>query len=185
MHAVREEIRASLSTVGRPEQRAGICLKQAFAITPDEEMHPHAAEGIAQADARLLGRVTYEMMESAWREPAETGVLPDWMEPWMAPFARTIGAAKKYVLSSTLERVDWNAELVRGDLEQAVQRLKEAPGKGLATGDRRSCAAGRPGHSTAGRLRPANHAAHEPGVMDRQALKLGGTRVFSSRTLSR
>jgi hypothetical protein len=32
----------------------------------------------------------------------------------MEPFARTIDAAKKYVLSSTLDRVDWNAELVRG-----------------------------------------------------------------------
>ncbi|HEX7012723.1 MAG TPA: hypothetical protein VF161_08250 [Steroidobacteraceae bacterium] len=52
-----------------------------LAITPDEELHRHAAEGIAQAAALLLGRVTYEMMEAAWREPAETGVLPDWMEP--------------------------------------------------------------------------------------------------------
>ena len=32
----------------------------------------------------------------------------------MEPFARTIDAAKKYVVSSTLDRVDWNAELVRG-----------------------------------------------------------------------
>ena len=56
------------------------------------------------------------------------------MEPWMLPFARTIDAAKKYVVSSTLERVDWNAELLRGDLGQAVQQLKRAPGKGLFTG---------------------------------------------------
>jgi len=105
-----------------------------LAVTPDQELHRHAAEGIAQADALLLGRVTYEMMEAAWREPAETGALSDWMEPWMEPFARTIGAARKYVVSSTLERVDWNAQLVRGDLEQAVQRLKREPGKGLATG---------------------------------------------------
>ncbi|HEX7074045.1 MAG TPA: dihydrofolate reductase family protein [Hyphomicrobiaceae bacterium] len=104
------------------------------AMIPDEELHRHAAEGIAQADALLFGRVIYEMMESAWREPAETGVLPDWMEPWMVPFARTIDAARKYVVSSTLERVDWNAELVRGDLAHAVRRLKQEPGKGLATG---------------------------------------------------
>jgi len=52
----------------------------------------------------------------------------------MEPFARTIDAAKKYVVSSTLERVDWNAELVRGDLATAVQRLKTEPGKGLFTG---------------------------------------------------
>src|SRR3954452_2870456 len=52
----------------------------------------------------------------------------------MEPFARTIDAAKKYVVSSTLERVDWNAELVRGDLEKAVQQLKRQPGKGLLVG---------------------------------------------------
>jgi hypothetical protein len=50
----------------------------------------------------------------------------------MEPFARTIDAAKKYVVSSTLDRVDWNAELVRGDLGKAVQQLKREPGKGLA-----------------------------------------------------
>jgi dihydrofolate reductase len=52
----------------------------------------------------------------------------------MEPFARTIDAAKKYVVSSTLEEVDWNAELVRGNLGEAVQRLKQEPGKGLYVG---------------------------------------------------
>ena len=85
----------------------------------DEDLHRHAVENLAQADALLFGRVTYEMMEAAWRSPARTGARPDWMEP----FARTIDAAKKYVVSSTLDRVDWNAELVRGDLGTAVQQL--------------------------------------------------------------
>ena len=100
----------------------------------DEELHRHAAETIARADALLFGRVTYEMMEEAWREPARTGTMPDWMEPWMLPFAQTIDATKKYVVSSTLDRVDWNAELVRGDLGEAVQRLKREPGKGVYVG---------------------------------------------------
>jgi dihydrofolate reductase len=98
--------------------------------SPDEDLHRHAAENIAQADALLFGRVTYEMMEAAWRGPAAAGARPDWMEP----FARTIDAAKKYVVSSTLERVDWNAELVRGDLGEAVRQLKREPGEGLFTG---------------------------------------------------
>ena len=66
-------------------------------------MHRHATENLDQADALLFGRVTYEMMEGA----------------------------KKYVVSSTLDRVDWNAQLVRGDLEKAVQQLKRGLGKGL------------------------------------------------------
>ena len=101
--------------------------------TTDEELHRYWAENLAQADALLFGRVTYEMMEAAWRPPA-TGVRPDWMADWMEPFARTIDAAKKYVVSSTLNQVDWNAELIRGDLGQAVQQLKQEPGKGLFTG---------------------------------------------------
>src|ERR1700719_3341885 len=100
------------------------------AMIADEELHRHAAESIAQADALIFGRVTYEMMEAAWRLPQAAGAWPDWMEP----FARTIDAAKKYVVSSTLDRVDWNAELVRGDLGQAVRRLKQEPGKGLFVG---------------------------------------------------
>jgi dihydrofolate reductase len=99
-------------------------------IIPDEELHRRAQESIAQADALLFGRVTYEMMEAGWRSPARTGTRPEWMEP----FARTIDAAKKYVVSSTLKHVDWNAELVRGDLATAVQQLKRQSGKGLLTG---------------------------------------------------
>jgi len=99
-------------------------------IIPDEELHRRAAETLAQADALLFGRVIYEMMEAAWRPPATAGARPEWMEP----FARTIDAAKKYVVSSTLDHVDWNAELVRGDLGKAVQQLKRESGKGLLVG---------------------------------------------------
>ncbi len=107
------------------DHRAGIA---------DEDLHRHAVENLERADALLFGRVVYGMMEEAWRPVAETGDRPEWMADWMVPFARTIDAAKKYVVSSTLDRVDWNAELVRGDLEQAVRALKQAPGRGLLTG---------------------------------------------------
>ncbi|MDP1797284.1 MAG: dihydrofolate reductase family protein [Planctomycetaceae bacterium] len=100
------------------------------AMPADDELHRHAVENLNRADALLFGRVIYEMMEAAFRPPAQREALPDWMDP----FARTIDAAKKYVVSSTLERVDWNAELVRGDLKQAVQQLKREPGKGLFVG---------------------------------------------------
>jgi len=101
-----------------------------LAIVPDADLHRHHAGNLEQADALLLGRVTYEMMEAAWRPPAPEGARPAWMEP----FARTINAARKYVVSRTLTSVDWNAELVQGDLATAVRQLKREPGRGLLVG---------------------------------------------------
>jgi dihydrofolate reductase len=98
--------------------------------SPDEELFRNVVEYFELADALILGRVTYEMMETAWRRPAPPGTRPDWMEP----FVRAINAKKKYVMSSTLARVDWNAELIHGDLEKAVQQLKRQAGKGLLVG---------------------------------------------------
>ena len=119
MHPLRYSINVTLD---------GCCDHRA--IVPDEEMHRHHAENLAQADALLFGRVTYQMMEEAWRPPARTGGRPGWMEP----FARTIDAAPKYVVSNSLESVDWNAELLRGDLGEAVQKLKQESGNGLFVG---------------------------------------------------
>jgi dihydrofolate reductase len=99
-------------------------------IVPDEDLHRHAVKNLEQADALLFGRVAYQMMEAAFRPAARTAEGPDWMKP----FARTIDAARKHVVSSTLARVDWNAELVRGDLGKAVQQLKRESGKGLLVG---------------------------------------------------
>jgi dihydrofolate reductase len=99
-------------------------------IPADEELHRHAAENLAKADALLFGRVTYQMMEAAWRLPAAAEAMPD----WTLPFARTIDAAKKYVVSSTLEQVDWNAEVVGGDLREAVEQLKRTSDRGLFVG---------------------------------------------------
>ena len=119
MRPLRYSINVTLD--GCCDHRAGIA---------DEDLHRHAVENLEQADALLFGRVIYEMMEEAWRPPTRAGERPAWMEP----FARTIDAAKKYVVSSTLDRVDWNAELVRGDLGMAVQQLKQEPGKGILAG---------------------------------------------------
>jgi dihydrofolate reductase len=99
-------------------------------ISPDAELHAHAVENLERADALLFGRVTYEMMESAFRPAAAAADRDEWMEP----FARTINAARKYVVSSTLSQPDWNAELLQGDLATAVQHLKDQPGKGIFAG---------------------------------------------------
>lgn len=100
---------------------------------PDEDLHRNAEAYIAGTDALLLGRKTYQLIESAWRLPS-SGQWPDWMPPWMQPFAKTMDAAKKYVVSSTLKEVDWNSELVRGDLATFVKQLKQQPGKGIGVG---------------------------------------------------
>lgn len=97
-------------------------------------MHRYWAENRARADALLFGRVTYQMMEAAWRPQAQSGVTPEWMTDWMLPFAQTIDAAKMYVISSTLDQVNWNAKLVRGELGEAVQQLKRESGSGIFVG---------------------------------------------------
>src|SRR5262245_49533876 len=129
-HAVSPEAGRSLRSLGTPQVNGSVSPLQEHVMRPlrysinvtldgccdhraiptDEDLHRYWAENLAQADALLFGRVTYKMMEAAWRPPAQTGVMPDWMQSWMQPFARTIHAAKKYVVSSTLDRVDWNAE---------------------------------------------------------------------------
>ena len=117
MAPLRYSINVTLD--GCCDHRAGIA---------DEALHRHAIENLTQADALLFGRVTYQMMEAAWRNPSPE--MPEWTQP----FARTISAAKKHVVSSTLTQVDWNAELVRGDLATAVQQLKRQSRKGVFTG---------------------------------------------------
>lgn len=116
--------RCDPSVLNQRQTLDGCCDHRA--IVPDEELHRYTAERLAQADALLFGRVTYQLMEAGWRQPAEDA-RPEWMES----FAAMINAAKKYVVSSTLDSVDWNAELVRGDLRAAVQQLKSKPGNGL------------------------------------------------------
>ena len=109
------------------------CCHHEAGLPPDEDSMPYWTSQMEQADALIFGRVTYQMMASAWRKPA-TGSWPDWVDKWQKPFAETIDRAKKYVVSSTLSEVDWNAELVQGDLAQAVRQLKQEPGEGLWVG---------------------------------------------------
>ncbi|QNE37314.1 dihydrofolate reductase family protein [Leifsonia shinshuensis] len=109
------------------------CVHHEAGLPPDEESMRFWADEMARADALIFGRVTYGMMEEAWRRPA-TGVWPEWMDQTQLPFAEAIDGAKKYVVSNTLDEVDWNAELLRGDLRQSVEQLKREPGEGLFVG---------------------------------------------------
>lgn len=109
------------------------CCHHEAGLPPDEESMRYWTTEMERADALLFGRVTYEMMESAWRKPA-AGTWPDWMDESQVPFAEAIDRAKKYVVSSTLNEVDWNAELVQGEVGPAVRRLKQESGGGLWVG---------------------------------------------------
>lgn len=99
----------------------GCCDHQA--IVPYPEMHQFWSDVVANASV-LYGRVTYKMMEEAWRPIAESGQVPEGMEDWVLPFAKSIHAAKKFVVSNTLTAVDWNADLLKGDLKAEIERIK-------------------------------------------------------------
>ncbi|MEV7610958.1 dihydrofolate reductase family protein [Microbacterium sp. NPDC089320] len=109
------------------------CVHHEAGVAPDEELMGFWTVVMERADAVIYGRTTYEMMQGAWRRPA-SGVWPDWMSEWEVPFADALDRIPKHVVSSTLESVDWNAELVRGDLVDAVRGLKAQPGEGLSVG---------------------------------------------------
>jgi len=109
------------------------CCHHEAGLPPDEESMRFWTAEMERADALIFGRVTYGMMESAWRRPA-SGTWPEWMDESQLPFAEAIDGAKKHVVSSTLGEVDWNAELLQGDVGRAVEQLKQQPGEGLFVG---------------------------------------------------
>lgn len=106
----------------------GCCDHRVGVISDD--FHRHHANNLKRADGLIFGRITYQMMEDAWRRP-EGDTTP---EADLDPFVAAIDPARKFVVSSTLERVDWNSELIRGDLATAVRELKEQSVTGLAVG---------------------------------------------------
>ena len=90
------------------------------------DVHMHATRTIAEPDALIFGRTTYELMEF-WRQPVDG---PSWTQP----FAEAINAQKKYLVSSTRTVDDWNAENLTGDPVEAVRALKQQPGGSLLVG---------------------------------------------------
>jgi len=87
----------------------------------DEVLGAAADDGIAETDAHLFGRKTYEIMAAYWpNAPADD------------PFTEHLNSVRKYVASRTLTEVTWqNTTLLRGDVAEEVARLKEQPGKSI------------------------------------------------------
>ncbi|WP_241492231.1 hypothetical protein [Microbacterium testaceum] len=88
---------------------------------------------LRRSDVLLRGRVRYELMQGAWRRPA-AGQRPDWMDASEVVFAEVMVPIRKVVASASLDAVDWNADLLRGDVVHAVRRLEEQPGRGISLG---------------------------------------------------
>jgi dihydrofolate reductase len=97
----------------------------------DDELHDHFTRLMDAAGAMLWGRVTYEMMESAWPAVARDESAPRAMREW----ARKLEAKPKYVVSATRRDFPWNNTfLLEGDLRGAVTRLKERTPQGVLVG---------------------------------------------------
>jgi dihydrofolate reductase len=88
----------------------------------DDVLGATAAEGMAETDAYLFGRKTYEKMAAYWPTAPEDD-----------PYGRHMNSTPKYVASRTLQDVEWqNSTLIEGDVAEKVARLKEQPGKNIA-----------------------------------------------------
>ncbi len=97
----------------------------------DDELHDYFTRLMDEAGAMLWGRVTYELMESAWPAVARDDSAPLAMREW----ARKLEAKPKYVVSSTRRDFPWNnTSLIDGDLREAVTRLKENTPQGVLVG---------------------------------------------------
>lgn len=99
-------------------------------VLMDEELHTFANEQERELGAFLYGRRMYELMSSYW-PTADTNPSAHAVE---IEYARIWVDKPKFVFSRTLEKVDWNSQLVRGNLHQEVLKLKEQPGKDLGVG---------------------------------------------------
>jgi dihydrofolate reductase len=88
----------------------------------DEVLGATAAEGMAETDAYLFGRKTYEKMAAYWPTAPEDD-----------PYGRHMNSTPKYVASRTLRDVEWqNSTLIKGDVAEEVASLKEQPRKNIA-----------------------------------------------------
>jgi dihydrofolate reductase len=95
-------------------------------LVPDEELHRHFNNVEREVDTLLYGRRMYELMASYWptadKDPSAPDVIVEYAKIWKP--------VQKIVFSSTLERVEWNSQLINKDAVAEVARLKAQPGIG-------------------------------------------------------
>jgi dihydrofolate reductase len=96
--------------------------KWSFRFHNDEMAEANEA-GMAQADAMLLGRVTYQEFASYW--PYQNSADQ--------PFTDYLNNTLKFVISTTLEEpLEWqNSTLIKGNVAEEIAKLKQQPGKNI------------------------------------------------------
>jgi dihydrofolate reductase len=99
-------------------------------FVPDDEVHRFWNDWVRETGASLLGRRLYETMEPYWTDVARN---PEGEEV-TDEFARAWVETPRYVVSRTLESVPEGLTLIKGDLEDEVRKLKEAPGGPIDSG---------------------------------------------------
>ena len=109
------------------------CVHHEAGLVPDAESMAFWTDELKRSNTLLYGRVTFELMLGAWRRP-ESGEWPEWMDASEVAFSEVMDPMRKVVASTSLDAVDWNAELISGDVVEAVRALKEQPGRGIALG---------------------------------------------------
>ena len=99
-------------------------------MMPDEELHRHFNDVESTVDTQLYGRRMYELMIQFWPTADQDPSAP----PYIGEYARFWKSVGKLVFSKTLQHVEWNAQLVKGDPLPEVARLKREPGGNLSVG---------------------------------------------------
>jgi dihydrofolate reductase len=97
---------------------------------PDEELMAYFTQLIRDAGLLVYGRTTYELMVPYWPEVAKarSGTKAE------NEFAQALTDADKMVFSRTLEQVEGNTQIMRGNLEDEMRKLKQQPGKNISIG---------------------------------------------------
>jgi dihydrofolate reductase len=97
---------------------------------PDEELHQHFNDLESTIDVHLYGRRLYENMAAYWPTADENPSAPK----HEIEYARIWKSMPKIVFSKTLDQVKWNSRLVRGNIADEVNKLKEQPGQAMSVG---------------------------------------------------
>ena len=99
-------------------------------VFPDEELHRHFNDVEREIDTLLYGRRMYELMVAYWPTADEDPSAPT----FIVEYAQLWKPVLKIVFSSTLDTVEWNSRLVRGDPVAEVARLKALAGRSIGVG---------------------------------------------------